>query len=64
MGYARSGSGGPAAVAAVAVAAAAAAAAAEVVLERGVQPDTVGPNRWNNGSTDRKIYRTVGRKLT
>ena len=57
-------SAGPVAAAAAVVVVVAAAAAAEFELEREVQPDTVAPDTWNNGLTDRKIYWAVEMKLT
>ena len=39
-------------------------AAAEVELEREVRLDTVAPDTWNNGLTDRKIYWAVEMTLT
>jgi len=51
---------GPVAAAAAVVVA----AAAEVELEREVRLDTVAPDTWNNGLTDRKIYWAVEMTLT
>jgi len=56
--HASSESAGPVAAAAAVV------AAAEVELEREVRLDTVVPDTWKNGLTDRKIYRAVEMELT
>ena len=58
MEHASPESVGPVAAAAVVV------AAAEVELEREVRLDTVAPDTWNNGLTDRKIYWAVEMTLT
>ena len=58
MEHASPESVGPVAAAVVVV------AAAEVELEREARLDTVAPDTWNNGLTDRKIYWAVEMTLT